>query len=258
MLEQFATTITPLGRERTIRLYLPDGYATDEKAYPVLYMHDGQNLYRDEDASFGISWGIAEHLDRTGLELIVVGIDCSHEGFQRLDEYAPWENRALIQALFGDTAAATGGQGKAYIDWVAQELKPLIDRRYRTVPDETAMAGSSMGGLISTYAACVYPQLFRKIASVSSAYWFNQAEIEALIQQSDLSAIDRFYMDVGTNEVTATIDSEAYIRSSTAVYGLLQPKIERLHFAIAQGAEHNEAAWRRRLPEIFGFLYAQV
>lgn len=251
------TTITPFGRERRVWVYLPEGYAAGVKAYPVLYMHDGQNLFRDEEASFGVAWGIADYLAQTDLGLIVVGIECSHDGLQRFDEYAPWPNHDLLRSLFGDAVTATGGEGKAYIDWVANELKPLIDKRYRTRPDQTAMAGSSMGGLISTYAVCAYPAIFRRVASLSSAYWFNQREIEALIRQSDLSPIERFYMDVGTNEWTVSIDPAAYIQASQAVYPLLQGQIERLQFQIIEGAEHNERAWRERLPAILGFLYGE-
>lgn len=258
MLEQFTTTITPLGRERMIRIYLPPGYQSNqEQRYPVLYMHDGQNLFRDEEASFGTSWGIADYLDQHGPALIVVGIDYSQEGIQRLDEYAPWPNREVIERLFGKEILGSGGEGKAYIDWLAQELKPLIDQRYRTLPDETAMAGSSMGALISTYAACAYPRIFRRIGSVSPAYWFNQREIEALIQESDLSALELFYMDVGTRESTGEIDARNYIEAAQRVATLIQAQVERTSCLVADGAEHNEAAWRARLPQIFGFLYGE-
>lgn len=255
MLEQFTMTITPFGRERRVWVCLPQAYAGGAEHYPVLYMHDGQNLFRDEDASYGMAWRIGDYLDQHGPELIVVGIECSHEGLQRLDEYAPWPNPDLIKSLFGESFGATGGEGRAYIDWVARELKPLIDQRYRTLPEQTAMAGSSMGGLISTYAACAYPSIFRRVASLSSAYWFNQPEIEALIRSSDLSAVERFYMDVGTNEWTVTIDPAAYVRSSEAVHPLLAAKIERVEFAIIEGAEHNERSWSARLPQLFAFLY---
>lgn len=259
MLEEFSVTITPLGRERRLRIYLPDGYAASSRAYPVLYMHDGQNLYRDEEASYGMSWGIAEYLDSRALDLIVVGIDSSTEGLQRLDEYAPWPNPDLTRRLFGESVTnGFGGEGRAYVDWIVQELKPLIATRYRTLPDQTGMAGSSMGGLISTYAALAYPRVFRRVAAVSSAYWFNQGEIEGLIETSDLSAIERFYMDVGTNEWTLAIDPETYIQSSKSVYPLLRQKIERIRFDLIEGAEHNERAWRQRLPALFGFLYGDM
>jgi predicted alpha/beta superfamily hydrolase len=90
MIEKFKVIITTLGRERQITIYLPENYAISSKAYPVLYMHDGQNLFEDRDASFGVSWGIKDYLEQSGLELIVVGIDCNHSGYNRFNEYGPW------------------------------------------------------------------------------------------------------------------------------------------------------------------------
>jgi predicted alpha/beta superfamily hydrolase len=254
MFDHFIVNIIPFNRERMVRVYLPKSYYEDpSKKYPVLYMHDGQNLYKDEDASYGMSWVISDYLDESGLELIVVGIDCA-DGLQRLDEYGPWITKALDDMLTEENQTI-GGEGKAYIDYLVHELKPLIDRKYRTKPDETSMAGSSMGGLISTYAACVYPTIFKRVVSVSSAYWFNQEEIEELIQRSDLSSVERFYLDIGTEEASAGIDHQLYINSSQKIYELLKNKIKDCTFEVVEGAVHNEIAWRKRVPEIFKFLY---
>lgn len=254
MLQQYSVRLTPLGLDRMIRVYLPRAHGQDGTRYPVLYMHDGQNLFRDQDASFGTCWGVAEYLEQSGREIIVVGIDCNHEHYHRFNEYAPWENRELGPKLFG-VPDAFGGQARIYVDWIVRELKPFIDSRYRTLPDQIAMAGSSMGGLVSTYAACTYPTLFRRVASLSSAYWFNQQELEAYIRQSDLRHLERFYMDVGTEEVTGVVDRQTYIDSSQAVYALLREKVANLRFAVIEGGVHNESAWRARLPQVFGYLF---
>ncbi len=255
MLEYFNVNITPFQSERRVSVLLPKGYETSDKRYPVLYMHDGQNLFIDSEASFGVSWGIKDYLEQqSDLEIIVVGIDCNHEGFERFNEYAPWENKELGQKLFNDDKL-TGGKGKEYIDYLTFELKPLIDEKYRTIPDETAMAGSSMGGLISTYAACKYPQIFKRIASLSSAYWINQSEIEAYIKECVLSEIERFYLDVGTKEDTSFINHQIYIDSSQSVNDLLVEKVGKVRFDVVEDAVHNEAAWRERLPVMFEFLY---
>jgi predicted alpha/beta superfamily hydrolase len=254
MFDHFTVNITPFNRERMVRVYLPKSYREDpNKKYPVLYMHDGQNLYKDEDASYGMSWGISDYLDESGLELIVVGIDCA-DGLQRLDEYGPWITKAMDDMLTKEKQTI-GGEGIAYIDYLVHELKPLIDRKYRTKPNETSMAGSSMGGLISTYAACVYPTIFKRVASVSSAYWFNQEEIEELIQRSDLSDVERFYLDIGTEEASEGINHQLYINSNQKIYDLLRDKIKVCKFEVVEGAVHNEIAWRKRVPEIFKFLY---
>ncbi|WP_034759775.1 alpha/beta hydrolase [Rossellomorea vietnamensis] len=254
MYEHFEVNITPFNRKRKVRVYLPDDYhEMENKRYKVLYMHDGQNLYRDEDAGYGMAWRIGEYLDKEKMDLIVVGIDCN-DGLKRLDEYGPWESTEMTDVFSADRTSI-GGEGKEYIEFIVNELKPLIDRTYRTNPEETSMAGSSMGGLISTYAACMYPHIFRKAASISSAYWFNQLEIEDLIKESDLSQVERFYMDIGTKENTETIDDLTYIDSSRDVYRILKEKVQDCRFEIIDGAEHNEIAWRERVPMIFEYLF---
>ncbi|MBM6617443.1 alpha/beta hydrolase [Bacillus suaedaesalsae] len=255
MFEHFEVNITPFNRERIVRVYVPNSYKTDsEKCYPVLYMHDGQNLYNDEDAGYGMSWGISDYLEQSGLELIVVGIDCNTEGYKRLDEYSPWVSTAIREKL-PSLEGEIGGEGKAYIDYIVHELKPFIDEKYRTKVNDTSIAGSSMGGLISTYAASTYPHIFRKVASLSSAFWFNQEEIEDLITQSDLCKIEKFYLDVGTNEATEKVDSQRYIESSERVYLLLKENVKDCKFEIVEDAVHNELAWRERVPAIFTYLY---
>ncbi|MGD7023709.1 alpha/beta hydrolase [Rossellomorea vietnamensis] len=254
MYEQFNVKITPLNRDRTIRVYLPKGYERNaDQRYPVLYMHDGQNLYRDEDAGYGMAWRVGDYLDESEFEMIVVGIDCN-DGLKRLDEYAPWESSKMPE-VFDETRATIGGEGQAYIEYIVHELKPFIDQKYRTKTSETSMAGSSMGGLISTYAACKYPHIFKRVASLSSAYWFNQEAIEELIRKSDMSAVERFYMDVGTAEVTETIDGETYERTSERVYDILKEKVENIRFDTIEGGVHNEISWRERLPQVFGYLF---
>ncbi|WP_442593840.1 alpha/beta hydrolase [Neobacillus sp. D3-1R] len=253
MLEEFQITITPFQRERKVRVYLPKGYDESETHYPVLYMHDGQNLYRDEDASYGMSWRIADFLNQSDLKLIVVGIDCA-PGDTRLDEYGPWVNETVGKELLNKDMPF-GGEGKQYIDFIVEEFKPFIDRKYRTIPNETAMAGSSMGGLISTYAACKYPHIFNRVASFSSAYWFNQKELEQFIQDSDLSAVEKFYLDVGTKEVSGDVSNQKYVESSQAVYDLLKKKVADCRFEIIEDAVHNETAWSQRVPNVFNYLF---
>ncbi|MGE8204639.1 alpha/beta hydrolase [Heyndrickxia sp. NPDC080065] len=254
MIEHFEVVITPFDRKRTVRVHLPTNYHADsDKIYPVLYMHDGQNLFKDEDASYGISWGISEYLQESRIELIVVGIDCSSEGYKRLDEYSPWKSSAMSE-IFSTEDKEIGGEGKEYIDFIVHTLKPMIDHKYRTNPDDTSMAGSSMGGLISTYAACAYPSIFRKIAAVSSAFWFNQNEIEDFIKNSDLSSIEKFYLDIGTKESTGSIDSQKYVESSKSVYRILKNKVKNSKFVIAEDAIHNEKAWKKRVPSILSYL----
>ncbi|WP_215143224.1 alpha/beta hydrolase [Exiguobacterium qingdaonense] len=258
MIETKDITITPFERNRTIRIYTPADYETSGKRYPVLYMHDGQNCFDDEDASYKMSWRVGEYLDASKRDLIVVAIDCAPE-YKRLDEYGPWENPYIGESWLGRDLSL-GGEGSAYIEYIAQELKPQIDADYRTIPDETAMMGSSMGGLISTYAACVYPTVFKRVAALSSAFWFNQTELERFIQANDLNGIERLYLDVGTKEVEEPTKtgptSELYIESSERVYELLKEKVEQTRFEIIEDGLHNELAWRERFPMVVSYLFS--
>ncbi|WNB91220.1 alpha/beta fold hydrolase [Bacillus sp. NEB1478] len=254
MIQEFKVLIEQFGDiERQIRVCLPEGYKESRDCYPVLYMHDGQNLFRDEDASYGVSWGLEDFLKESKTPLIIVGIDCNHEGFERLNEYGPWENPTVGPELL-QIEGVFGGKGESYIEFLLYTLKPLIDEKYRTKPNETLMAGSSMGGLISTYAACRYPHIFRKIASLSTAYWFNQNEIENFIERSDLSAAEKFYLDIGSDEDTSKVDSKHYIRSSEKVYEILKKKGVDVRFEVIEGGKHHESSWRERMPEIIHYL----
>jgi predicted alpha/beta superfamily hydrolase len=254
MIQEFKVAIEQFeGIERQIRVCLPSGYEESHEHYPVLYMHDGQNLFRDEEASYGVSWGLADFLERSRTPLIIVGIDCNHEGLERLNEYAPWENPTVGPELL-KFEGVYGGKGKEYVEFLLKSLKPLIDEKYRTKPEETLMAGSSMGGLISTYAACRYPHVFSRVASVSSAYWFNQKEIESFIEESDLSALEKFYMDIGTDEDGSKVDAKHYIQSSEEIYRVFKEKGIEVRFDIIEGGKHHESAWRARMPEIIQYL----
>ncbi|WP_409295316.1 alpha/beta hydrolase [Peribacillus sp. SCS-26] len=254
MLEIMEITITPLGRRRNLRVYLPPGYHENDRHYPVLYMFDGQNVFRDEDARFGMSWRMGEALEAEGLEMIVAALDSHPDGTIRLNEYGPWENPEIAKDL-GASEEVCGGEGKMLAEYLVHELKPFIDRTYRTIKEDSSIAGSSMGGLISTYIACVYPQVFKRAASFSSAYWFNQKEMESLIGDSDLHGIEKFYMDVGTEERSGEVSEETYIKSSESVYALMKEKMEHCRFDIIEGAVHNELAWSKRLPAVLRYLY---
>ncbi|MBS2968336.1 alpha/beta hydrolase [Metabacillus sp. KIGAM252] len=254
MLETFEITLTPFNRKRKVRMYLPDDCKTSGKSYPVLYMHDGQNLFRDEDAGYGVSWGMADVLAEIGLEIIVAGIDCNEERFGRFNEYGPWVSPGLGQRLF-KLDEELGGEGKEYIRFLAEEFKPMIDANYPTIPEESIMMGSSMGGHITTYAICEYPEIFKRAASLSSAYWFNQPEMEEKIRSSDLSAAEKFYMDVGTAEETSIINAQTYIDSSIPVYEIMKRKVRDCRFELIHDGIHHESAWRARLPKILGYLF---
>src|SRR5207247_1389462 len=181
-----AVVSTQLGKRRDLLVYTPASYARGTTRYPVIYMQDGQNLF-DAATSFAGDWGLKTALawaSRRGLEAIVVGIP--NMGVARIDEYTP----------FMDPKAG-GGQGERYLDYLVHTVKPLIDERFRTLPERahTGIAGSSLGGLISLYAFFRYPEVFGFTAALSPSLWFANAAILAFVEQATPPAGGRVYLD---------------------------------------------------------------
>jgi predicted alpha/beta superfamily hydrolase len=148
------TRIPTLDREKTLHIYLPTGYGKKNDHFPVLYMHDGHNLFDLKTSAFGSIWNVHLALDKLQKKyeknVIVVGIDCPSP--LRFNEYSPWVNERIKEYKSYLPQNRAGGEGDLYVDWIVRVLKPWIDQKYRTNPQETFMAGSSMGGLISLYA----------------------------------------------------------------------------------------------------------
>lgn len=143
---------------RRAYIYLPESYDEEpDRRYPVMYMFDGHNVFFDEDATFGKSWGMNDYMERTGKQLIIVGVECNHQGNCRLSEYSPvtFENAELGKIR---------GRGSTTMNWMVNELKPYIDEHFRTLPDRrnTILAGSSMGGLMALYGAAAYNSVFQR------------------------------------------------------------------------------------------------
>ncbi len=242
-----------LKREVRVYVYLPKSYRKTDEYYPVLYMHDGQNLFDNKLAFHGKSWGIMEaYKDNPYLpEIIIVGID---SGETRTNELVPFE---FIDA---DDKLSYGGDSSNYYDFITQTLKPFIDKRYRAFKSakNTGIMGSSYGGLSSTYAAANYSKFFTRFGCVSNAYFPVQNDLEKLVEMASFLTVKKFYMDVGTKESENVNYCERYIRSNKAIYNIISEKIkpERLRFEIIEDAIHNESAWEIRFPEIIKFLFS--
>ena len=132
----------------------------------------------------------------------------------------------------------------------------MIDLHYRTIKEDTAIVGSSMGGIISAYASLAYPHVFKKCAALSTAFWFYTKEFSELIQKQDLSAIECFYFDIGSDEGCGQdFINEWYRETNAEILRLLQPKITHLHFNYVGGASHNEWAWADRLGNFMSLFY---
>ncbi|MGM0837943.1 MAG: alpha/beta hydrolase [Bacillota bacterium] len=252
MIEKFPIYIPSLENERLVRVHLPEDYSVhDEKKFPVLYMHDGQNVFQDEGAIGGVSLGLEDYLNTKKLEVILVAID--QVSAERLNEYCPWVNGKFNKELRGNESY--GGKGKQYIDFIVNELKPLIDEKYRTISDNTSIAGFSLGGLISTYAACMYPQVFQHIILLSPSFLANQEEMEKLINQSDLSTIKSLYLDFGAIEAgLGSPINKAFVASNQTIYQLLKEKIANSRLVMIDDGEHNYESFRKRRAELFASI----
>ena len=246
---------TPKGANRRLHIWLPEDYDNTAERYPVMYFFDGHNLFRDEDATYGKSWGMQEFLLSWDKPMIMVGIECGHEGYERLSEYMPYPS----QGWFGQFEP----MGETTMDWIIHEVKPVIDRDYRTIPfrECTAIGGSSMGGLMALYAGVHYNQWFSKAACVSSAVGFCIRPLMKDLRSCPMSPDTRLYLSWGTHEAWGIKDPTKEDRSSKT-YGWNKRIAET---AEASGAAvslfcqvegyHCEADWEKQVPIFMNFLW---
>ena len=222
-------------------LYLPDDYDEDPmQHYPVMYMFDGHNVFFDSDATYGKSWGMANYMAWTKKPLIIVAIECNHEGNRRLIEYSPmnFEN---------STVGKVQGKGKVYMDWLVNTLKPGIDAHLRTLPgrSHTIICGSSMGGLMALYAAVEYNKVFQRAACLSPSLWVSPSKVVKMISKAEIRRDTCIYMDYGSKEIyNHAANTEALI----SVAHTLLTKHVNLAFRIVPGGTHCEASWEQQIP----------
>ena len=236
-------TIPQLSGDQTRRayVYLPESYDEDpERRYPVMYFFDGHNVFFDEDATFGTSWGMDAYMESSGKELILVGIECNREGNGRLEEYSPFtfENSELGRIK---------GRGKQYMHWLIKELKPHIDGNFRTLPDRenTLIAGSSMGGLMALYAVTTFNQVFQRAACLSPSLWVAPGKMLEMIARAHIRRDTCIYLDYGEKEMfNHAANAEALFSTSH----LLMTKRVNLTFRIVPGGSHCEASWAKQVP----------
>ena len=180
---------------RMLHIYLPEDYEKETRHYPVLYMFDGHNLFYDEDATFGRSWGLKRWLDEHTMPLIVVGVECNHEGNRRLEEFSPYD--------FSDaTVGFIHGQGKELMEWMSSDLKRWIDHAYRTLPGKhhTAIGGSSMGGLMALYAVVHHCDIYSKAAVLSPFIYRLKDELLTEIRACPKLRSHKIYISWGSDE----------------------------------------------------------
>ncbi|TFU05918.1 alpha/beta hydrolase [Polymorphobacter arshaanensis] len=265
-------------KPRHVSIWLPPGYSAQGKPARVLYMHDGQNIFDGANAYGGNEWGVDEAVTKLLAEhklppMIVIGVwntDKRYEEYfpQKLVQYLP----PALQAKL-DAATKGGLQGDAYLKFLVRELKPYIDRHYRTLsgPADTAVMGSSMGGLISIYAMAEYPRVFGQAAALS-VHWPLVAPSDAANAAGDADAVaaaftryfatakwapgrNRLYIDHGDQGL------DQYYRPYSARIEAEMPALgwsgDSFVSRTWPGATHNEVSWRKRLDVPLLFLFGE-
>ena len=222
----FSMYIPQLQCEKKIWVYLPYNYMETDKRFPVIYMHDGQNLFSDAFSNAG-EWHIDEKLDSLKAQAIVIGIE--HGGEKRLDELTPYKNEK-----YG------GGHANNYLDYVATTLKPHIDDNFRTLKDRdnTVIFGSSVGGLASFYALLKFPKVFGKAGVFSPSFWFSEEIYDYVHKTDKINA--KIYFMAGDHESTEMVPD------LDRMYDIAKHKVKdkkQLHKRIVYNGRHNETLW---------------
>ncbi len=240
-----------LHHHRRIRVLLPKDYRHEEHVrYPVLYMHDGQNVFYSKESYSGHSWKVIPTLKNSPHlpKIIVVGID--NAGTERLNEYGPWKTDTGSTPETRDA----GGLGMEYGRWVVECVKPFIDHHYRTKPERehTLLAGSSMGGIITAYMGAAYPQVFGHLGVFSLASWFSEPAFLNFVNHHRLHQHSKVFIQVGTKEGDE-VDShfisdmnQAYIDCSLNYYqSLLRTgtPLNQINLRIMANKTHHESHW---------------
>lgn len=241
-----------LDNTRNVTLYLPPDYvdpAAAARRYPVLYMHDGQNLF-DAATAFipGRDWGVdetAQAFITAGriAPLIIVAID--HGGDARMQELTPTY----------DAKQRAGGGADAYGRMIVDELKPYVDGQYRTQPDResTGVAGSSLGGLVSLYLGVTRPDVFGRLALFSPSLWWDRRQLLQQMRSRTEKLPLRIWLDVGTGEGGGTLYNVRMLKNALLRLGWRRG--EDFEYLEAPGADHSEAAWALRIGPALEFLY---
>lgn len=251
-------------KKRRIRVLLPKGYEEDhERRYPVVYMHDGQNVFYSGESFSGHSWktipAIKKNPDMP--RMIIVGIDNDEEN--RMNEYAPWRFSNVPFSSFG---FHLGGYGSHYAEFFINVIKPFIDENYRTKAEKkyTAMIGSSLGANITQYIGLEYKDYVGGLGVFSSANWLNKPEFDRYISKYKLDESQKVYIEVGTNEGDNTDRDlaygnikQSYISTSLDYYRQLIDAgvpTKNISLNVIADGDHSEECWAKYLPECLRFL----
>lgn len=252
------------GQKRKVRLLLPEDYRSSGIKYPVLYLFDGQNVFNPKESYTGETWGVKEAMkkllrDGSLAPMVVVAIDHAEE--MRISEYSPFD--------FDMAGTPIQGEGVVFSQFLCAELIPWLEARYPLIaePWGRALAGSSMGGLITAYSAFAHPGYFSAYGIFSLCSWLCKKEFKEFVDTHQPDTQSRFFIQVGTRE---GFDTETGLEDRKVSYGYchatqdflrtLRAKgvpDERVHFRRGKGEWHSELIWRKYMPEFLLWLQSE-
>lgn len=247
------------GEKKRVRLLLPEKKTAEER-FPVLYMFDGQNLFEEEDAYGGVTWGLREALEklmeeRKALPMAIVGFD--NAGPHRLDEYGPWP--------FQVDAYTSDGSGAAFSSFLVHQIIPELEAKFPLMDDKEgrALAGSSMGGLMTAYTGAAYPDVFSSLGVFSLASWVSEEPFLKMLEEQGDYRGARIFLQVGTEEERGVDGKVEYAHSQTYIDNSMRfvkkalkigASLEDLEIHIGAGKTHNEGAWASYMEEFLQFI----
>lgn len=251
MIIKETAVITPFHLARTLHIYIPDDLEPGQRC-KVVYMFDGHNLFYDQDATYGTSWGLKRFLDETAEPIMIVGIECNHEKNYRLWEFSPYDFR---DRSWGEVH----GRGGELTQWIVDELKPYIDGKFPTRPERehTAIAGSSMGGLMSIYVGTVAYETFGAAACLSPYLPFVYRRLCREVAQSAVTDTT-FYISWGAHECHTHRRLAKYSEQNLNIARMLTKKGNPVYVHLYESQDHSEGSWAKEsatwLEEI-GFIH---
>lgn len=237
----------------------PNGYEESGKKYPVLYINDGQDVFEDKDIIWGeCSMEYKKYYQRYARflpELVLVAISCPEEREERTKLYSPFRRFKP-----GENQPVMTGIGSEYLSWITDTLKPWVDSHFRVYTDgsHTGIMGYSTGGMFAVFAGLARPDVFTRIAALSSAVYIWKEDLTAFLDNADYSRLQYVYLDVGTNEFGRITTKEEFLKGADIlnqafeVHGI---DSQKLIFNCYPGAIHSQTEWKKRFPDAIRWIF---
>jgi predicted alpha/beta superfamily hydrolase len=261
-IDTFQTSLTPLKRDITFHVMTPDGYEEGDRLYPVLYMNDGQDIFRDEDSYTGHSIRYASYYRDYAKflpKLIIVGINCPPSNMERSRLYTPYTKHFEVPS-WSSYESDVEGRGKEYLEWLTKEFKPWIDENYRTRKQGayTGIGGFSSGAIISSYAVMKYPEVFSRLLVISGSFYIWMDCLDKTIEEVNLDHIKYIYLDVSTNEQGRITTAQQFLDGTRMMYerfGKCGFDETNMKYQVLKGLTHTQGGWRLRFPDAVRWIF---